>query len=673
MEKEKIGFKEPAAISDEMEKRPLSKEPSAPLSKVEEGSQLLEKPTSSKGQDFLEEHCKKLIAEKNEMAQSLVETEERNKNLKRKLGILEKTQGPFTLKQKLEKSLNNLEKTLKENRELQKQNLKLNLLIQKQNEQVAQLSQKSQSYEDIEVLFKDQLNSYRKRNAELTRSLEMQKTEFKQLEETSRKTYRQLKKAEDALGDNTGVYSEKSYHALKQQNVFLEEKVKKTVDQINFLQTENQRLEKENFDFHLKEQKFQQSYEKVQKQSDFYSSSGALLKEQLESFKTRCEKLEIEVNELKEKNLSYENKIKEAQRKVTLKDLNERIPKEAYQRLADQNILLKQKFEQNIDKMARLQVENSELQKEALNASAKADLSERKYKAMKSNFDIFSQREHILKDKLLLLNQKNHVLQKIEKELKLEVLKFQDLYKKTLRQFEEAQNMLLNKKRHVDNLNHRIRAYAKYHRIIKPLARKLKDKEILTAESLAQYHELKERYERDLPLIEEAKALRREVLKEKNKAIRFERTLDQFRNQHDESLERYLKEIEDHRVRYQKKAFDYEQLKKDSFKMKKDVEMGRSLKEQVHNLQLLWRDGQKKLEKQQMQNQNLQKLNQSLSFSLNQYREKLKHFKEQVENSQFQASEILEAAASKPHGDVRAQTKVAEDLQKLIDEVQSSL
>ncbi len=604
-----------------------------------------------------------------QLTQDLALKQERIKKLEQQVELAKKNLGPLSLRQKFEKSITQLQRSLKENRDLERQNLKYHLIIQKQNEKITHLSQTSQSYEDIEQLFKDQINSLKERTGSLTKTLEEKKKEFDHLQYISQKNYKQLKKAEEDLGSSREYYSEKSYHALKQQNKFLEEKINQTSDKLNFLQAENQRLEKDNFKLHMNEQKIQQDYEKIKKQSNFYSSSGSVLKDQLEAFKEHNKTLELKVNELTERNFSLEESLKDSKRKETLQDLNEKIPKEAYQRLSDQNLTLKKKFEQTIDKIAQLQTDNSNLQRENLNTLSKLEEQDKKYNKMKANFDIFSQRDSIMKDKLLLLNQKNHVMKQLDKDHQIHMIKLNEMYKKAVKDKEESEITLISKQRHIQKINQRIRSYAKYHKFIRPYVRRLKDKDKLQGEAVERYEELKARYQRDTSLIHEAKTLKHSLLVEKNRAIYFERKLKALKDKQEKELTKYENEKKSYQLRYQKQKLEYEELEKEIFRTKKAIEQNHSLKEQVQNLQMLWSDNQKKLERQELQNVNLQKINQNLSYCLNQYREKMKKFKDQMTLSQVRLSQSKDDNQDPTFQNVDMLKK----LQKLIDEVYSGL
>lgn len=73
------------------------------------------------------------------------------------------------------------------------------------------------------------------------------------------------------------------------------------------------------------------------------------------------------------------------------------------------------------------------------------------------------------------------------------------------------------------------------------------------------------------------------------------------------------------------------------------TEQKSALSEQVDTLQLLWRDQQNQLEKISEQKNSLQKLNQKLSISINEYRKEIRELKEKIDSDQQKAFELKNA------------------------------
>jgi chromosome segregation ATPase len=93
----------------------------------------------------------------------------------------------------------------------------------------------------------------------------------------------------------------------------------------------------------------------------------------------------------------------------------------------------------------------------------------------------------------------------------------------------------------------------------------------------------------------------------------------------------------------------------------------KALCEQVENLQTLWRDNQSKLEKTEERNRSLQKLNQELSITLNQYRRDIRQLKERLDALELQSSEKASSKDAAERPPKQNHTDLENKIDRLLD------
>jgi chromosome segregation ATPase len=333
-------------------------------------------------------------------------------------------------------------------------------------------------------------------------------------------------------------------------------------------------------------------------------------------------------------------------------------------------------IQQNDDLMSRLSVALRRISE--LEAESEAERVQTE--EYKSRYENLRDQVLVLKEKTRILSERKEVeesdVQALKNRAQLMEIRYAELYQNT--QAREAQlrtelNSLTAKERRQSKFLQKVRTIARGLRQnlklseekSQSLTKRLAEHELTinalkkTATDSAEYiqtqsKEFKERtselvktYEGKLKTQETAinslqgKLTQHEALLEKsieleNKLVITERRFDEYRLQKEADLSDLQKSAARFRAENKELALELESTKlkmSEIDEAKKILQTDcQALTEQVETLQLLWRDNQLKLEKSEDKNRALQKLNQELSQTINQYRKEIRELKTQADN-----------------------------------------
>ncbi|MCB0342606.1 MAG: hypothetical protein H6626_03860 [Pseudobdellovibrionaceae bacterium] len=157
-----------------------------------------------------------------------------------------------------------------------------------------------------------------------------------------------------------------------------------------------------------------------------------------------------------------------------------------------------------------------------------------------------------------------------------------------------------------------------------------------------------------------------------NQLILLKRQKEDSKTELDQEIIHLQEKLASYRVEAKNKTLENEGLREDKVSLHNQMltikQENNQLSEQVESLQCLWRDNQKQLEKQKDQNVALQKLNQSLSQKLNEYRQQATRLKEALDRNQLQQS-TTSAATTEPSQNAPSDHEFSPDVMNRIDEL----
>ncbi len=133
----------------------------------------------------------------------------------------------------------------------------------------------------------------------------------------------------------------------------------------------------------------------------------------------------------------------------------------------------------------------------------------------------------------------------------------------------------------------------------------------------------------------------------KNQVVNLQRKREEIQSKFEHENEQLQKGLVELRASLNQKVIETESVRRDLAETQDQRDQlkleNKKLIEQVESLQCLWQDGQTQLERQREKSEALQKLNQQLGSSLNQYRKDLQSLKLELDNKDFETKEKLKS------------------------------
>lgn len=304
---------------------------------------------------------------------------------------------------------------------------------------------------------------------------------------------------------------------------------------------------------------------------------------------------------------------------------------------------------QNEDLMARLSVALRKVNElEEHNTQLEDDR-----KSLKSRFDI-------LKDQILVLQEKDRSatqrgLHQHEENtiLKVHSEKLERHYSDLYKQAQSFQKRLIRLERYrarvqkaASSVQNKARLAGRFEQELLVLKKELS----IQHSQMVNAYELKladaQKEIQDLrPKAEERDRVYEDFVKAENSKIYAERQFEEYRKESEANVERLQNESASLRIELKELLVDREAKIQELSRLGSEIphlqEHNQALTEQVESLQALWNHKQFELEQQEEKNKALQKLNQSISASLNGQRKEIQEIQAELDKEKFQAAEKI--------------------------------
>jgi chromosome segregation ATPase len=287
------------------------------------------------------------------------------------------------------------------------------------------------------------------------------------------------------------------------------------------------------------------------------------------------------------------------------------------------------------DKVHRLETENSSLRT--------------RFETLKEQFMLTQEKDRISASRSLQVHEENvgtkRQLEKLEK-----------VYSELFVQAQAFQQRMIRLERHQARLRKAARNLQKQTKLMPSLRRELDESAALQQHAALVHQQTVQSYEAKLgdvraeidsmrTKISERDALYAEKVKIENQLVYSQRQFEIQREEQQALTDRLSEENTSMRVQLKEALIAAEAAKQESARLSQELPSLRNekqnLTEQVESLQALWSHKQTELEAGDQKNKALQKLNQSISLTLNQQRKEIHGLEQELEKERFTAAEKI--------------------------------